>query len=310
MFRAPLSVLFAPVWMAACTCQLSLNACHETAETSSVFVGTVETIEPSFLNQWTLSQRADLLRLNEEYARARQYPSAAAMAKLKDTYLRVFPDLPEDRKRKLQSARNPHDLAGLFYGVLGSGKQIRFRVRSSFKQEEESSASTLEVWTPFGDCGFDFQIGETYLVYADDDEETSVLSTGICTRTRRLSDAGDELAYLFFLKNDPDHSSRIEGFVTTNELYQADYDKLHDAEKVKGPVAGVMIGLEAAGVRRYVKSTDSGRFVFDGLGAGEYKLSVFSGEYPREVQLLAGPKIVSVEAKGCATQIMLVVTQK
>ena len=178
-------------------------------------------------------KQADLLRLNEEYARARQDPSAATLAKLKDSYLRTFPDLPEDRKRKLQSARSPQDLASLFYGVLGDGKQIRFRVKSSFKQEEESGEGSLEVWTPFGDCGYDFQIGETYLVYADDDEETSVLTTGVCTRTKRLSDAGDDLAYLFFLKSDPVNSARLEGFATANELYQADYDKLHDAEKVK-----------------------------------------------------------------------------
>src|SRR6266496_3459980 len=155
MLRAPLLVLFVPAWMAACTCQLALNACHETAASGAVFIGTVESIEPSFLSKWNLSQRADLLRLNEEYARARQDPSAATLAKLKDSYLRTFPNLPEDRKRKLQSARSPQDLASLFYGVLGEGKLIRFRVKSSFKQEEESGAGSLEVWTPFGDCGYD-----------------------------------------------------------------------------------------------------------------------------------------------------------
>jgi hypothetical protein len=305
MMRAPILVLLAPSWIAACTCQLSLNACHEAAASSAVFIGTVESIEPNFLNQWSPSQRADLLRLNDEYARARQNPSAAMLAKLKDSYLRTFPDLPEDRKRKLQSARSPHDLASLFYGVLGDGKQIHFRVRSSFKQEEESAEGTVEVWTPFGDCGYDFQAGETYLVYADEDEETTVLSTGVCTRTMRLSDAGDDLAYLFFLKNDPANSTRVEGFTTTNELYQADFDKLHDPEKVKRPVAGVMLALESASGRRYVKSNDAGRFVFDGLAAGDYKLSVYGGEYPREVQLLSGPKTFKAEAKSCTTQIML-----
>jgi len=301
----PVLMLLAPAWVAACTCQVSLNACHETAASSAVFIGTVESIEPGFLNQWNPSQRADLLRLNEEYARARRDPSAAALARLKDTYLRTFPDLPDDRKRKLESARSAQDLGRLFYGVLRDGKQIRFHVKSWFKQEEESTESTLEVWTPFGDCGYDFQIGETYLVYADEDEETAVLSTGVCTRTTRLSDTGDDLAYLFFLKNDPANSSRLEGFTTTNELYQTDYDKLHDPEKVKRPVAGVMIALESASGRRFVKSSDSGRFVFDGLAAGDYKLTVFPGEYPREVQLLAGPKAVHVEARSCTTQIML-----
>jgi len=270
-----------------------------------VFIGTVESIEPEFLNQWNLSQRADLLRLNEEYAHARKDGSANALSKLREAYLRTFPDLAEDRKRKLESARSARELGKLFYDVLRDGKQIHFRVKSSFKQEAESAASAIEVWTPFGDCGYDFQPGETYLVYADEDEETGVLSTGVCTRTKRLSDAGEDLAYLFFLKNDPENSARLEGFVTTNELYQADYDKLHDPEKVKRPVAGVMVALESASGRRYVKSSDGGRYFFDGLAAGDYKLSVFSGDYPHVVQILGGPKALAVEAKSCTTQIML-----
>jgi hypothetical protein len=38
--------------------------------------------------------------------------------------------------------------------------------------------------TAFGDCGVDFQAGETYLVYADGDEGSGTFSTGSCTRTR------------------------------------------------------------------------------------------------------------------------------
>lgn len=214
--RALLLLAAIPALHAACTCQMALNACNETASVTTVFIGTVESIEPNFLSRWNLEQRADLLKLNEEYARFRQQPSADRLAKLKESYARIFPNLPEDRKRKLDTARTPKDLAGLFYGVLGDGKQIRFHVRTPFKQEEEKAPESIEVWTPFGECGYDFQPGETYLVYADEDEETSVLSTGVCTRTRRVSDAGEDLAYLFFLKNQPEESARIEGFATTN----------------------------------------------------------------------------------------------
>lgn len=304
MVRTLLLLLFFAASAAACTCHISLNVCRETASISTVFVGTVESIEPGFLSKWNLTQRTDLLHLNEEYARVRQNPSPEGIAKIKESYLRIFPDLPEDRRRKLDSARRPRDLASLFYSVLGDGKQIGFRVRTSFKQEGEAEESIL-VWTPFGDCGYDFQLGETYLVYADEDEETAVLSTGVCTRTRRLTDAGDDLAYLFFLKNDPDRSARLEGFATTNELYQADADKLRDPEKIKSPVPGVMIALESPAGRRYVKTGESGKFVFDGLAAGAYNLSAFTGEYPREVKLLSGPKQVKVEAKACINEMLL-----
>lgn len=45
-----------------------------------------------------------------------------------------------------------------------------------------------------GDCGYDFRVGESYLVYAGGTSE--VLETGICGRTQRLADAGADLAAL------------------------------------------------------------------------------------------------------------------
>src|SRR5262249_40454290 len=228
MWRAVLLLAAVPALDAACTCQMALNACRETASVTTVFIGSVESIEPNFLSRWNLERRADLVRLNEEYARVRAQPTVAGIAKLKESYSRIFPNLPADRKRKLESARTTRDLAGLFYGILGQGKMIRLRVRTLFKHTREDGADEddtpqhIEVWTPFGNCGYDFQPGETYLVYADEDEETDLLSTGVCTRTRRLSDAGEDLAYLYFLKEQPEKSARIEGFATTNELYQQD----------------------------------------------------------------------------------------
>jgi hypothetical protein len=307
MLRALFLLSVVPALAAACTCRMSLNACNEAASVSNVFIGTVESIEPNFLNRWNLEQRADLVRLNEEYARVRAKPSVEGIAKLKESYTRIFPNLPADRKRKLDTARTTRDLAGLFYGVLGDGKQVRFRVRTSFKHEEDDDEpETIEVWTPFGDCGYDFQTGETYLVYADQDEETDVLATGICTRTRRLSDSGDDLAYLYFLKEDPAKSARIEGFATTNELYQRDMDRMRDPEQVKSPVADVMIALESAAGRRYAKTNAAGRYAFDGLPAGEYTIAAFTAEYPREVRMLSPAKAVKVEEKSCNRQMVLI----
>jgi hypothetical protein len=45
-----------------------------------------------------------------------------------------------------------------------------------------------------GDCGFDFEVGKQYLVYAFKDE-TGELSTNICTRTTRLEKSSENLAY-------------------------------------------------------------------------------------------------------------------
>ena len=197
-----------PAGALACQCQLTLPVCSQVAANDFVFVGTVETIEPSFLDSWNAGQRAALDLLNQESGNAIAERSPAAFAKLRDAYLKVFPDLPEEHKKRIAAATSPAQLADLFYWILDHGKRVRLRVRTMFRGEEEDKEDgkpkIIELWTAFGDCGIGFQKGETYLVYADDDEETHIIATGSCTRTRRLTDAGDDLAYLYFYKNSPD----------------------------------------------------------------------------------------------------------
>ena len=227
MRRAALLCFLFPCAAFACKCQMTLSVCNEVAATDIIFVGTVEAIEPSFLDSWNAGQRAALDLLNQESARAQFDRSPAAFAKLRDAYLKVFPDLPADHKKRLAAATSPDQLAELFYWILDHGKRVRLRVKTVFRGEigddddDKTPAKTVEVWTAFGDCGITFQTGETYLVYADDDEESNIMTTGACTRTRRLTDAGDDLAYLYFFKNYADNAGRVEGFVTGDLLFLA-----------------------------------------------------------------------------------------
>src|SRR5208283_1811328 len=294
------SWLVIPTALPACQCLLTLSACNETALADRVFIGTVESVEPSFLNRWNPAKSSFLL-LSE---------ATASLASMKDAYAKAFPNLPEYYKSRLAAAKTSDDIARLFYSIMAQGRRVRFKVKTTFRGEKEKEDSddeeSLEVWTDSGDCGYDFQEGETYLVYADEDEETDRINTSVCYRNRRLSDAGDDLAYLFFYKNGGDESARLEGFVTSDELYQRDLDKAHDPEKVKLPAAGVILELNSGQGRRYTESGRDGRFVFDGLAGGEYSISVFDAGYPEQVKLLAGPARVQVEKKGCASQILLV----
>ena len=139
----------------------------------------------------------------------------------------MFPDLPAEHKKRFASATSPAELADLFYWILDHGKRVRLRVRTVFRGElgdddddDDAPPKAVEIWTAFGDCGINFQVAETYLVYADDDEESNIITTGACTRTRRLTDAGDDLAYLYFYKNFAENAGRLEGFVTGDLLFQ------------------------------------------------------------------------------------------
>ncbi len=257
-----------------------------------------------------------MISLNQAYIDARQHPSDESIARLKDVYRRAFPDLTGDRRSLLQNARTAAAIASLFYSGLGRGMHVRFKVKTLYRHEDDDDdvpaketakpdEDTIEVWTPFGDCGYDFQAGETYLVYANNDEgSANSLSTDICTRTRRLSEAGEDLSYLFFYKDQP-ASARLEGFATTDELYRLTFDRQHDPDAMKSPIAGVVVELQSDRLTRFTETDRNGHFVFDGLREGDYKLSAYASGYPVNPNLLAGPKAFHVEAKSCSLQVLL-----
>ena len=66
-----------------------------------------------------------------------------------------------------------------------------------------------------GLCGFDFVVGETYLIYAFMIEDGE-LHTNICTRTASLEQAGEDLAFLeqkdpFFTREDSGCCGSVSG---------------------------------------------------------------------------------------------------
>ena len=328
----------------ACQCQTSYAPCNETAISNVVFIGTVESISPIFLSRWNLSSRASLKSLNDAYIDAQDHPSPAALSRLKATYLGSFPDLAPEDKERLQAAKTIIDVASVFYSTLNGGMTVRFKVGTLFKHEEDDDDDVpnkpqaakpatktkddddddkknvkqavkkaeanpdddyFDISTPFGDCGVEFQAGETYLVYADNDENSGLLSTTACTRTRRLSDVTDDLPYLFFYKEHREQSTRLEGFTTTDDQYRLGLNKMHDPDTMKLPVPGVIVELHSERLTRYATSDSKGRFVFDGLGEGDYTVSAFDREYPAKQTLLAGPQRFSLEPKSCALQVLV-----
>jgi hypothetical protein len=346
-----LPLILFPAAARACQCMLALSACNEVAASDLVFIGTVEAIEPMFLSRWNSTSPTSLRSLNDAYTSAREHPSAAAFAGLRDTFMRTFPELSADEKSRVQAAKTPSEISSMFYSTLYRGLRVKFRVKTLFKHEDDDDSPKdtatkdkdddkgakgasgkkdsvkiaragkdadddkdkgkkgdedfFDVETAFGDCGYDFQEGETYLVYATSDEDSDTLSTSSCSRTSRLSDAGEDLSYLFFYKDHPEESARLDGFVTTDELYQTGLDRMHDLVSVKSPAPGVIVELRSDRMTRYAEANDRGRFVFDGLREGDYNLSAFAHGYPTETKLLGGPQAFHIAPKSCARQVLL-----
>ena len=301
---------------AACECEATFSSCREVKASDLVFIGTVASIEPIFLNRWNGAQQSPMRALNDAYLQAQEHPSAQTLQSLKDKYLATFPALDDREKRQVQSADSVQQMASFFYSWLDRGMRVHLKAKTIFKQGDDDDAAPnkkpkkdpdfLDVWTAAGDCGYDFQIGETYLVYANDEEGTDYFFTSTCMRTKRLSDAGDDLAYLYFYKNQPEASSRLEGFATSDRQSQLAINPMHDPAAIGSPFPGLIFQLQSKGLTHYAESDSNGRFVFDGLPEGSYQLSVFASGYPKTNQLLAGPRRLQMKGKSCARQIFVI----
>lgn len=294
----------------ACKCQLSLDVCAETLYSNVIFVGTVESVTPEFMTRWKPASPEPAARINwavEQYLHDR---SPARLGSLKDAVRAALPGLGAEEQRRLEKAVTLPEMSNLLASVLGGDRRVHFRVRTVFRNADDDDPADddddvpdfLDVLTPLGDCGNDFQIGETYLVYAKSDEEEDGLSTDACSRTRRASDAGADLAYLSFYKDRKNPAGRVQGFTTYDIRYQVHG---HEPEQIPQPAAGMIVALGSGSRVRYTASNQAGQFVFDGLDAGDYSLTAYASGFPETAKVLSGPQPFHLDARVCTTQILV-----
>lgn len=199
-------------------------------------------------------------------------------------------------------------------------RRAQLRVRTIFRSEEEGDKDTDEdlddadpaqiqkeitVWTGSDDCGVDFQAGETYLIYAVNDEETGHIESSICYKTRRLSDAGTDLSYLDFCRRSVKTSSRVEGSVVERKEPLTPSAKGGDGT---GQLGAFIVRLEWQNGVRFTQTEAGGYFVFDGLAPGDYQLTVFDKAFPRVMaplsrseRIVVQPARLRYSLAGCGT---------
>jgi len=165
---------------------------------------------------------------------------------------------------------------------------------------------SVETGSGGGDCGYEFGLGGKYLIYAHREKDGS-LTTSICTRTQKASDAGADLTYLRTIKNLPD-IGRLYGTV---KQYTFD-PKFTPAEvSIMSPYGGPeeqlfsMRPLFGTAVRlKRVEDTSEqttqvehdGNFAFENLASGKYQISV-------DLSPLMKPwesRELTIPAKGCS----------
>jgi hypothetical protein len=140
-----------------------------------------------------------------------------------------------------------------------SDRAVRFRDVRAWKGEGQAIVVT---GANTASCGYDFEPGRRYVVGADRSDDGS-LSTGFCSLTRPIEDAGELLAHLASL-NRPSAGAWIGGAVTTAgsplESYQPN------------TVAGARVSVTGP-TQQSVVSDAAGAYRISGLLPGDYQIT-------------------------------------
>ncbi|HEY4084800.1 MAG TPA: carboxypeptidase-like regulatory domain-containing protein [Bryobacteraceae bacterium] len=325
MWRAsrilPLLLLaVAPLIRAACPCIIRFGVCDEARQSEAVFIGTVESVAPPLLDPYARVKIGATLA-TPDVIRLQADSSAEALAKLKQIYLNALTGIPDRPRQLIAEARNQIELETAFEEAQAQGRVAHFSVKTLYrlqddddapatttsakaapKDDDDAAPKTLDIWTSSGDCGVDFQVGETYVVYALEDEDSGKLETSACMRTRRISEENGDLAFLYFMKNGGAASTRLEGFVSTSF---SDQNLPRYENQVSAPSPGGLIELDDGATTRYTQSDGEGRFIFDGLKAGDYRLSLLAPGYPRAPRTVILSRPFHAAPNACVRQIFV-----
>ena len=174
--------------------------------------------------------------------------------------------------------------------------EIYFEVEEAFYGVKKGERITIHSGTGGGDCGYWFKRGETYLIYASSfaDEETRAtgFATSICSGTKPLDSAGQDLEYL----RDLSAESKGKFFGRVRQEFNFDGDN-----KQIG-YAGLTLNFQKLETGEiFSTTTDSeGNFDID-VPAGKYKIVPLLPEYA-SVEKFGDeydPTAVEVKADAC-----------
>jgi hypothetical protein len=153
-------------------------------------------------------------------------------------------------------------------------KLVTLRVQDRWRGLQGKREVVVATGAGGGDCGFQFEENQTYLVYANQSVATGRYETGICSRTALIENAAADMAYLQGIEA-ADKTVSLYGMVyreRQSRMPGQDVDRRLDPG---GPLASVEITLtDPTGDTHQMLSDADGWYEIEGLPAGRYEMSL------------------------------------
>jgi hypothetical protein len=166
------------------------------------------------------------------------------------------PDAPPLRPNEIRIARSV---------------RVEFALSQSFRGDLTGATVSVTTAGSGPACGYTFTVGEQYLVYAYRPEGGSGLAVSLCSRTRPLANATDDLAFFQTLKVSAGTGGTISGKVEHWER-----DLATGSGKQYPAVRDVLIVARGQTNTFEAVTDEQGRYVINRLPPGSYEIAVYA----------------------------------
>ena len=171
-------------------------------------------------------------------------------------------------------------------------RKIRFHIDRPIKNVETTDVEVMTGWGD-ADCGYGFRLGGQYLVYAYRYDDKA-LETSICTRTRPISEATEDLEYIRGLPNAAPGGTIFSEVRLRNRENEYPWPPVKDAR------------LLIAGPKQFEGKTDEdGKYSVSGIPPGKYKVRV---DLPEGLSIYSTERELEVHDRGCRDAFFLAET--
>jgi hypothetical protein len=172
-------------------------------------------------------------------------------------------------------------------------RRVHLEVSDAFRGVTTQSVD-VETGQGGGDCGYLFTVGERYLVYANVRPGGQTLTTSICTRTKPLSSAQEDVTFARAVATAPSAGGVLSGTVRNR-------DRRNTASlgNQYAPVTGVSVQIECEdGLLRRAETDARGRFEVGGLPVGVCSARVIA---PDATYVVNPPRDITIrDLRACA----------